>query len=109
MNSPLQKSNPLGNLPYRFLSDLQADALAAGMQVGGGAVQHIHQQFHSPGFDAIAYDVAEQAVAAYLRVDAAVRCQYDGFGADGYAVGHGSAEQAAGGVGIQQVVVADKA
>src|SRR5690606_12831032 len=54
-------------------------------------------------------DVAEQAVAANLRVDAAVRREHDGLGADGYAVGHGSAEQAAGGVGIQQVVVADKA
>ncbi len=38
------------------------------VQVGGRAVEHIHHQFHATGFDPVADDVAQQAVAADQRI-----------------------------------------
>ncbi|MCY1425180.1 hypothetical protein D9M71_409630 [compost metagenome] len=79
------------------------------MQVGGRTVQHVDDQLHAAGLDPVADDVAQQAVAAYLAVELAAQVQLDGFGADRHARADGPLQQAAGGLGIEHVVVADKA
>ncbi|CAI8923888.1 hypothetical protein EMIT0180MI3_360025 [Priestia megaterium] len=89
--------------------DGKCQALTIGMQIGRRAVQHIHHQFHPPSFDPIANHVAQQAVAAHLRVEFAVQAQLDGLRADRDAVGDRPLQQFAGAVGVQQVVVADEA
>src|SRR5471030_1225959 len=59
--------------------DGKCQALTIGMQIGRRAVQHIHHQFHATGFNPIANHVAQQAVAADLRIELAVEAQFDGF------------------------------
>ncbi len=56
------------------------------MQIRRRAVEHIHHQFYAARLDPIADHVAEQAVAADLRIEFAIEAQFDGFRTYGDAV-----------------------
>src|SRR5471032_530835 len=89
--------------------DRQRQTPAFGVQVGGRAVEHVHHQLHAPGLDPVANHVAQQAVAADQRVQFTLGTQLDGFRANSDAPADRPLQQTAGRVGVEQVVVADKA
>ena len=82
--------------------------MATGVQVSGGAIEYIHQQFDATGFDAVTDYVAEQAVAANVSFDAALCADLDSLRANRHAATDRPQQQAAGGIGVEQVVVADE-
>src|SRR5450830_1238676 len=88
--------------------DRQRQTPAFGVQVGGRAVEHVYHQFHAPGLDPVTNHVAQQTVTADQRVQFTLGTQFDGFRANGDAAVDRPLQQAAGGVGVEQVVVADK-
>ncbi|OMP13619.1 putative RNA polymerase II CTD phosphatase Fcp1, partial [Corchorus olitorius] len=89
--------------------DRQGYPLPVRIEIRGRAIEHVHRQLDAAGLDPVADDIAEQAVAAHLAVEGTVQAQGDGFRADRQAAAHRALQQAAGAVGIEQVVVADEA